>query len=108
MKERVLTVALLLLASLVYADSPRRVEISSTEIDFGIGRIFINGRNFTLEIPTVKLADTPLTILTSTDTRIDAMLPAGVAPGSYVLTVARPGNSPNDSATFDITLGAVG
>jgi outer membrane protein assembly factor BamB len=110
MKTRtlLLSACLVFFASVLFAASPNQVEITTTEIDFGIGRIFINGRNFTLAIPTVKLADTSLQVLSSTDTRIDAMLPPGVGPGSYVLTVARPGNSPNDSATFDVTLGAVG
>src|SRR2546428_3684141 len=110
MKSRtlLLSICLALFASALLANSPDKVEIISTETDFGIGRIYIRGRNFTLGVPTVKLSDTSLTVLSSTDTRIDAMLPPGVSPGSYVLTVSRPGNSPNDIDTFDITLGAVG
>jgi collagen triple helix repeat protein len=107
---RMFSAALLVVffSATLFAASPNKLEITSTEADFAIGRLLIYGHNFTLERPAVSLSATALTVMSSIDTRIDAILPPGVRPGTYVLTVARPGNAPTDSDSFDITLGAAG
>ena len=75
--------------------------------------IMIHGERFLFGSPlTVTLADFgPLTIVgTPTETQIEALLPAGILPGDYLLTVSvgvlGTGQSQNDE--YDLTIGAVG
>ena len=81
--------------------------ITSVEVNFGIGRIYIKGKNFGADAPAVTLSGQSLTLNTSTAESIDAVLPAGTQPGSCLLEVScRPSTTHND--LFDLTLGAVG
>ena len=72
-------------------------------------QITIRGKNFGATRPLVLLEATSLSVVLYTPAAITALLPAGVPPGSYLLTVInteRPGQS--RSTNFDVTLGAVG
>lgn len=57
--------------------------------------------------PVVTLAGATLTILNVTDTEIQVMLPAGIAPGDYLLKVSR-GSGAVQNDAFALTIGAVG
>jgi hypothetical protein len=108
-KTSVMFLLSMLLALSMKGDDAQLV-IASAESDFGIGRIYIKGNNFGNEAPSVKLSGQELTLMSFTTESIDAVLPAGIAPGSYVLFVSRgPGNESNaKSASLDVTLGAAG
>ena len=72
-------------------------------------RVTITGRNFGNSAPTVKLAEAPIAVQSydfSSQTLV-ANLPAGIAPGSYLLTVTA-GGGQNQTADFNLTIGAVG
>lgn len=104
-----LSILLLALALPASADDPTsQLVINSAQVDFGIGRIYIAGKNFgSPTAPEVKLNDQMLTVMSFTDGTIDAVLPAGIQPGSYLLHVSR-GSSSTQNGVFDVTLGAVG
>ena len=51
--------------------------------------VVITGDNF-IATPTVRLGSIPLTVNASTATTIDAIVPAGLTPGVYALTVTNP------------------
>jgi microcystin-dependent protein len=109
-----LAVLLTLALAAVAADKtpgndPKQVVIVSTEADYAIGKLFIKGRNFGVTTPGVTLNGLPLTVMTSTSGagEIQAMLPAGIAPGSYLLVVSF-GTNASDVASFDATIGAAG
>ena len=98
----------LVIAAPIFAgDPPPQLVISDAQVDFVNGRIAIHGRNFGSDVPTVKLAGQLVTVSSASDTSIDATLPAGIAPGTYVLNVSR-GTATTQSDVFDLTLGAVG
>lgn len=84
--------------------------ITRTEADFTTNTLLIFGENFAWAgdlDPQVTLAGDPLVVTGFTDSQITAELPAGLIPGSYLLTVSRgPGPLRNDD--FEVTLGAVG
>lgn len=84
-----------------------RLVILSTVPDFNTGTIEIDGKNFGTGPLAVTLDDSPLTVFSSSDTMALTNLPV-LLPGSYVLTVSRGPHNPNDSDSFDMTLGAVG
>ncbi len=90
------------------ADPPPQLVITSVQVDFGIGRMYVSGKNFgSATAPEVKLNEQVLTVMSFTDGTIDAVLPAGIAPGSYILNISR-GPSTTQNDVFDVTLGAVG
>lgn len=67
----------------------------------------IRGVNFGDAAPYVALGGVPLVVLSSTSEEIEAQLPDGTAPGSYLLVVARnPHKIP--FYLFDVTIGAAG
>jgi hypothetical protein len=94
-------------AATVWADPPQQLVINSAQFDFGIGRIYVTGKNFGSDAPAVKLNDQALTLMSFTTESIDAVIPATIQPGSYVLRVSR-GPSTTQNDVFDVTLGAVG
>jgi microcystin-dependent protein len=96
-------------AAQLHAEEDRRVTIAifGTDIDFAIGRLYIAGQNFSATIPPLVFLNgnvKPLTVVSFTTTTIDAVLPAGVAPGSYLLNIA----IGKDVAVFECTIGYVG
>jgi hypothetical protein len=92
------------------AQGGARLTITGAEADTDAGIIQVYGRNFIASngtLPVVTLAGTPLVAQAIEDTRIQAWLPAGVVPGSYLVTVSRGSGTPqNDS--FSVTIGAAG
>ena len=105
---RLFLVSLIVVLPVFGGDAPPQLVISSAQVDFGIGRIYVAGKNFgSATAPEVKLNDQVLTLNSFTDGTVDAMLPAGIAPGSYILRVSR-GPSTTQNDVFDVTLGAVG
>jgi type VI secretion system Hcp family effector len=81
--------------------------IISASADVEAEHLTIRGLYFGRSAPHVRLAGEELTVLSSSPFEILAALPAGIEPGSYLLTVSQRFR-PNRSVTFDVTVGAVG
>jgi len=81
--------------------------IFSAAVNTTNNRITITGSNFSPSglAPTVVFAHTTLALVSFTNQKLVATLPAGFAAGSYSLTVT---NSVPQTGTFGVTLGAVG
>jgi IPT/TIG domain-containing protein len=86
--------------------SPRLVIVSVTA-DVAAETVTIDGTGFGDGEPVVTFNGTPLTVLTATPNHIEATLPAGLAPGGYLLTVSR-GPATTQFDAFNVTLGAAG
>lgn len=69
-------------------------------------QLTLNGRNFGLNQPAVRLQGTPLTLISYTDTQVVAQLPANLPPGSYLVNLSR--YQQLVAAAFDVTIGAAG
>ncbi len=67
----------------------------------------ITGENFGTLKPVVTLDSMPLTVASFSATSVTALLPAGLTPGSYLLTLQQNGRE-SRTATFDVALGAIG
>ena len=101
-------------ASAVFAQSEnadwRKIVITSASVDSTMTRITIGGINFLglngKKLPTVLLRTTVLALVSETPTQIIALLPAGLTPGTYLLTVANSSEGSYD--TCDVTIGAAG
>lgn len=79
--------------------------VNSADADSGV--LTIRGTGFGDAAPYVTLASVPLAVLGSNREEIQAQLPDGMAPGSYLLVVARnPLRIP--FFLFNVTIGAVG
>ena len=61
--------------------------VTSASADDGI--LTIRGSGFGAAAPYVRLGGLPLVVLSSNREEIEAQLPDGIAPGSYLLLVAR-------------------
>jgi hypothetical protein len=72
-------------------------------------QLTITGSNFGTATPIVMLDGIPLNVPMFTSTVATALLPPGLAPGTYLLTLTNTdtGNV-NNTTQFDLTLGAVG
>ena len=85
-------------AAMAHAQTPT---IVSASVNSATKQITITGTSLTATgAPVVKLDSTTLTLVSSSSTRIVANLPAGLAAGTYRMTVS------NGSATpgvFDVT-----
>jgi len=106
--------ALLLLAASAYGAPPGPVTtqtaaITTVDIDFEQQQIFIFGTSFGTSKPTVSLANVGLRVVSNDDTTIAATLPASFLtnPGSHHLVVTTT-VKPTSTATFSVTIGAVG
>jgi hypothetical protein len=86
-----------------------QLAITSASVDTNLTTVTVFGRNFT-RFPglqaTLSGFGSPLTISSMTDTTVMALLPPGIAPGSYWLTLAT-GNSGNNDR-IAITMGIQG
>jgi hypothetical protein len=103
--RRIIFVALLLFAPpLAVAAVP---VVQSGTINYVTNQITLTGSAFqpAKAKPTVLFDGTALTVTSSTNTQIIATLPAGVAPGTFDLTVS---NSGGNSVVFDMSYGAIG
>lgn len=79
-----------------------RVEVVETgNVPTGL---VISGSSFGSTTPVVELQGVSLAVSSSTDTQIQTSLPAGLVPGTYLLTVARG----NKSDTFNVAIGEEG
>lgn len=102
----------LFIAGTCFADSSHQPAITAARAEGGVLRI--DGINFGTAKPKVTLGTLPLSVVAVTATKIDAVLPSTVAPGSYLLTVtAGKGKDErgDDDAKYDeswITIGANG
>ena len=95
--------------AIVFGQIPGMPEITESQVNYSANTLTILGRNFDTTKGTVSLAGTNLVIDSWNATQIVATLPSGIAPGSYLLTVALPMEfGLTRSATLDVTLGAVG
>jgi len=105
-------------ASAAFHDDDKAVVVTRAEVDFNTNQLTITGRNFGTKPPTVKLEDTTLVLVRSSQTQIVALWPAGIKAGTYLLTIKMSKNGRIDNSvkcdeddnckTFDITIGAVG
>jgi hypothetical protein len=87
------------------AGGPVLLVVNSASADDGV--LTIRGVNFGDAAPSVTLGGLPLVVLSNTPEEIEAQLPVGTAPGSYLLVVARhPHRIP--FYLFDVTIGAAG
>jgi hypothetical protein len=82
-------------------------KIFSAAVNSSQSQITVAGQDFSPAglAPTVVFADSTLTVNAFTNTSVTAALPSGYSPGTYSLTLT---NSNSQSASFDVTLGAVG
>lgn len=86
--------------------APEQPAITEARADAGIVRIV--GTDLGGAAPRATLGNVPLVIVAASATQIDALLPPGLAPGSYLLSLAfgSKANAPYDE--FWITIGAAG
>ena len=96
--------------TLAFAQSPHAPAITEARADAGVLHVF--GFNFAGR-PRVTLGAATLTVISTTATRIQALVPASVVPGSYLLTVTTGGHDDNRGydGKYDeswITIGAIG
>jgi hypothetical protein len=97
------------------ADSLPSPSISAANADSTSTFLHVTGVNFTGGTATLSLGGAALAITNIAPNQIDALLPVGVQPGSYLLTLTLAkgaGNSSNSSELrsdeFWVTIGAVG
>ena len=98
--------ALTVILARTYADSSHQVVVDRTVIDYALNQITIVGTNFGSGTPSVSLQGAPLTVQSFNPTTgtIVAALPAGLSPGSYLLSVTTATGTPSTGA-FDTTYG---
>jgi Collagen triple helix repeat (20 copies) len=87
----------------------RRLLLTSATADLDAGQVTIHGENLVgrRRLPEVALAGWPLTVVSASDDVVVALLPAGVEPGTYLLTLSTgPGHSRSDA--FHVAIGSVG
>lgn len=90
----------------VTAAPPVQLVITGAEADLDGGTVTIVGMNFGDDVPSVTLGGIELVVQTSTSESIVAELPAGLAVGSYLLTVSR-GPATTQTSDFELTIGEV-
>lgn len=99
------------------AQSPQQLAIASANPDLALGTVTLSGANFTDRsdpAPRVWINRVPVAIQSATDTQVVVGLPAGLAPGSYLVEMTRTNgnggastNGPRYGA-ITLTIGAVG
>jgi len=99
-----LAVVLLVGQALAGSSPPPQLLILGATVEGGGATLRIVGRNFGSGDPVVTLEDEHLVVVTATSTEIVAMLPAGLVPGSYLLTVAR-GPATTQFDAFSVAIG---
>lgn len=108
-KTPALLLALVLLVPLAATAQGAHPSITSAASE-SPGWLSILGRQFggTRSLPAVQLGEIHLAVARASDDEIVAALPEGLEPGSYLLIVHRTAAPPLASASFVVTLGAVG
>lgn len=97
-----------------FADSSKQPAITEARVDGAV--LHVLGLNLGGGKPKVILGTLPLSVVSMTATQIDALIPASVVPGSYLITVSlakgKEGDDRNDDFgkydEFWVTIGAVG
>jgi hypothetical protein len=111
MRRAVIALFVLLLASSAAAQGSRpQLLITRAEANLATELLSIEGRYFVWAndlAPLVWLNEVPLSIVAVSDARVEAGLPRGLAPGTYLLRVSR-GSGAVQNGTFIVTIGAVG
>ena len=81
--------------------------VNGVTISYSSNEVTVNGSGFlpAKSAPTVLFNNAKLTLVSDTNTKIVAHLPASVTAGTFNLTVT---NSENNKFTFDVAYGAVG
>jgi len=74
-------------ASAAFHDDDKAVVVTRAEVDFNTNQLTITGRNFGTRPPTVRLEDTTLVVVRSSQTQIVALWPTGIKAGTYLLTI---------------------
>jgi collagen triple helix repeat protein/glycine rich protein len=95
-----------LLAATLHAQAAGTPVITNAVADSSIGMLTIDGASLPAS-PQVVLGTLPLVVLAATASEIQAVLPPGIPPGTYLLVVTGTGKHPT-SASFVVTIGAVG
>jgi hypothetical protein len=91
----------------VHAASSHQLVIDSATADLTAHVLTITGMNFGTTAPAVSLNNMSLVVISFTPTTIQATIPSGFTPGSYLLTVSTSSGTPfND--LFDVTIGNTG
>ena len=87
--------------------------IEAVTVDLPANTMTIYGQNFIWDSkklqtpPQVFLAGTPLVLNSYSENQIDAVLPAGITDGGYLIELLA-GNTRNSFTTFNLTIGATG
>jgi hypothetical protein len=89
------------------AASGTQMTIESVAVDLEHEMLTVFGDNFGSQLPIVRLAGVPLTVLSSTPTQVSVFLPAATAPGAYLLTVEKQVNG-DKAAGFVVPIGLAG
>ncbi len=97
-------------AMLVHADSLPTPIITAARADSANTVLHVSGANLNGGNASLTLAGIGLAITANNGTQIDAVLPAGVQPGGYLLslTLTKQGTAETKTEEFWVTLGAVG
>ena len=109
----VLALSLAVMPMTALADNGKPAVIDSASADAGLVNLTIHGNNFT-KVKSVRLwlggTATPLPIVSLTDQVLVALLPAGVAPGTYSLALGTGGSGGDANIVDDffVTLGGTG
>ena len=77
--------------------------VTGARADLGTGLLVITGIDFGNSPPRVTLGLQDLDVFSAGPDRIEAILPAEMTPGSYLLIVAR-GDGPHDYDVFDVAI----
>ena len=88
--------------------NPHHLWVTSAAADDQLGLLTVNGVNFGQKKLVVALEGRFMEIVRQTPSQLTAKLPAGILPGSYLLTVARDHLWRGGFAVFEVTIGAVG
>ena len=104
--------AFALAPSVALADNGNPAVINSASADDGLVHLTLHGTNFT-KVKSIRLilsgVATPLPILSLTDRMVVALLPAGIAPGTYAVSVvAGQGADANTVDDFFVAIGGAG
>lgn len=107
-----LSVLVFYLPAFAFRQGPPSIKI--VDVDLVSKSITIYGNDFIqssnkkiISLPEVSLAGDPLEVTSYTNDQINALLPADITDGSYLLEVLA-ANSKSKYATFDLTIGATG
>jgi hypothetical protein len=99
----------LAMAATVPSDDEQKPAIISAIPDSAVNptQLTIAGQNLGRSKPLVNLDSIPLAVVGFTATAVTALLPPGLGPGSYLLTL-EPNGHTDAIARFDVAIGAVG